>query len=84
VERRTATCLQGGRFRRASQGGRWALQANLQSTTCIPDDGSWAQTVKFRERLAAGETLDDMLVEAFAVCREAGRASWACGITTCS
>ncbi len=31
------------------------------------------QTVKFRERLAAGETLDDLLVEAFAVCREAGR-----------
>ena len=31
------------------------------------------QTVKFRERLAAGETLDDLLVEAFALCREAGR-----------
>ena len=31
------------------------------------------QTVKFRKRLAAGETLDDLLVEAFAVCREAGR-----------
>ena len=27
----------------------------------------------FRQRLAAGETLDDLLVEAFAVCREAGR-----------
>src|SRR5437868_1237012 len=32
-----------------------------------------AQTVKFRERLKAGETLDDILVEAFAVCREGGR-----------
>jgi len=31
------------------------------------------QTAKFRKRLAAGETLDDLLVEAFAVCREAGR-----------
>jgi preprotein translocase subunit SecA len=31
------------------------------------------QTVKFRERLKAGETLDDILVEAFAVCREGGR-----------
>lgn len=31
------------------------------------------QTVKFRQRLRAGETLDDLLVEAFAVCREAGR-----------
>jgi preprotein translocase subunit SecA len=31
------------------------------------------QTVKLRERLAAGETLDDLQIEAFAVCREAGR-----------
>ncbi len=31
------------------------------------------QTAKFRARLKAGETLDDLLVEAFAVCREAGR-----------
>ena len=31
------------------------------------------QTAEFRRRLAAGETLDDLLVEAFAVCREAGR-----------
>lgn len=31
------------------------------------------QTVKFRERLAAGETLDDILIEAFAVVREGGK-----------
>ena len=31
------------------------------------------QTKKFRQRLAAGESLDDLLVEAFAVCREGGR-----------
>jgi preprotein translocase subunit SecA len=31
------------------------------------------QTVKFRRRLADGETIDDLLVEAFATCREAGR-----------
>ena len=31
------------------------------------------QTAEFRRRLAGGETLDDILVEAFAVCREAGR-----------
>jgi len=31
------------------------------------------QTAKFRERLRAGETLDDLLIEAFAVCREGGR-----------
>ncbi|GAB6185098.1 preprotein translocase subunit SecA [Thermopirellula anaerolimosa] len=31
------------------------------------------QTEKFRKRLEAGESLDDILVEAFAVCREASR-----------
>ncbi len=31
------------------------------------------QTDKFRKRLTAGETLDDLLIDAFAVCREAGR-----------
>ncbi len=39
----------------------------------MSDDELRAQTDRFRERLAAGETLDDMLVEAFAACREAGR-----------
>ena len=32
-----------------------------------------AKTPEFRQRFANGETLDDLLVEAFAVCREAGR-----------
>src|SRR5579863_201812 len=32
-----------------------------------------AKTVEFRERLANGATLDDILIESFAVCREAGR-----------
>ena len=32
-----------------------------------------AQTDEFKHRLSAGETLDDLLIEAFAVCREAGR-----------
>lgn len=31
------------------------------------------QTPLFKQRLAAGETLDDILPEAFAVCREAGK-----------
>ncbi len=31
------------------------------------------QTDKFRERLRAGETVGDLLIEAFAVCREGGR-----------
>lgn len=31
------------------------------------------QTIKFKKRLADGETVDDLLVEAFATCREGGR-----------
>ena len=31
------------------------------------------ETAKFKRRLAAGETLDDILVEAFALCREGGK-----------
>ncbi len=31
------------------------------------------QTSLFRQRLASGETIDDLVIEAFAVCREAGR-----------
>jgi preprotein translocase subunit SecA len=32
-----------------------------------------AKTAEFKEKLDNGATLDDILVEAFAVCREAGR-----------
>ncbi len=39
----------------------------------LDDDQLAAKTVEFRERLANGETLDDLLIEAFAVVREAGR-----------
>ncbi len=39
----------------------------------MSDDELAAQTDKFRERLAQGETLEDIMVEAFAVCREAGK-----------
>ena len=39
----------------------------------LSDDELASKTVEFRERLANGATLDDLLVEAFATCREAGR-----------
>lgn len=39
----------------------------------LSDDGLRGKTVEFRERLARGESLDSMLPEAFAVCREAGK-----------
>ena len=47
-----------------------ALEAQYQNFT---DDKLTASTDTFRERLAAGETMEDILPEAFAVCREASR-----------
>ena len=41
--------------------------AEMQALT---DDQLRAKTVEFKERIAAGETLDQLLPEAFAVCRE--------------
>ena len=37
----------------------------------LPSDGLRAKTAEFRERLDRGESLDDILPEAFAACREA-------------
>src|SRR5438309_467801 len=39
----------------------------------LSDEELAAKTIEFRERLANGATLDDLLVEAFAVVREGGR-----------
>ena len=47
-----------------------ALEAKFAALT---DDELRAQTDLFRKRLANGESLDDLLVEAFAACRESGR-----------
>ena len=47
-----------------------ALEPKYQTMT---DAELKQQTALFRERLNQDETLDDILVEAFAVCREAGR-----------
>src|SRR5580765_7432772 len=47
-----------------------ALEPSIQALT---DDQLRAKTAEFRERFAQGETLDDLLVEAFAVVREAGK-----------
>jgi preprotein translocase subunit SecA len=41
------------------------------SMKSLTDDQLKHKTVEFRERIAKGETLDDILPEAFAVCREA-------------
>ena len=46
----------------------------LETTYAELDDASLAaKTVEFRQRLADGQTLDDILPEAFAVVREAGK-----------
>ncbi len=45
-----------------------ALDEKMQA---LSDEELRAKTAEFKERLAAGETLDDLLVEAFAVVREA-------------
>jgi preprotein translocase subunit SecA len=47
----------------------------------ISDDELRAKTVEFRERLEAGETLDDIMVEAFAVVKETMRRFAEKGIT---
>ena len=39
----------------------------------LSDDELKGKTAEFRERSAGGESLDDLLVDAFAACREAGR-----------
>ena len=46
------------------------LEAQIQA---LSDSDLAAKTPLFRERLSRGESLDDLLPEAFAVCREAGR-----------
>ncbi|MEQ8208640.1 MAG: SEC-C metal-binding domain-containing protein [Lacipirellulaceae bacterium] len=50
-----------------------AINALENKYVAMSDEQLCAQTAEFKKRLAAGETLDDLLVEAFAVCREAGR-----------
>ena len=45
-----------------------ALEPEMQKLT---DEQLQGKTTEFKERLAKGETLDDLLPEAFAVCREA-------------
>ncbi len=47
-----------------------ALEPRMQA---LSDEELTAKTDEFRDRLSQGETLDDLLVEAFAVCREGGR-----------
>src|SRR4051812_43630269 len=47
-----------------------ALEPTIQGLT---DEQLRGKTAEFRQRIASGETLDDLMAEAFAVVREAGR-----------
>lgn len=48
-----------------------AIEAFDEKMQALSDDELRAKTREFKDRLIAGETLDDLLVEAFAVVREA-------------
>jgi len=50
-----------------------AINAIEEKTKALSDEQLAAQTVEFRKMLADGKTLDDILVPAFAVVREASR-----------
>ena len=57
------------------QYGKFVISANDVDarTTALPDDAFPALTAEFRERLAKGATVDEILPEAFAAVREAAR-----------
>ena len=50
-----------------------AINALEPATAALSDDALRAKTDELKARVAAGETLDDVLPEAFAVVREAGK-----------
>ncbi|HEX2098217.1 MAG TPA: preprotein translocase subunit SecA [Rubrobacteraceae bacterium] len=62
-----------GRKVKALQKGVAAVSALEPEVEKLPDEELRAKTEEFRERLEAGETLDDILYEAFAVVRETSR-----------
>jgi preprotein translocase subunit SecA len=49
------------------------INALEPAISALSDEALRAKTAEFKERLAQGETLDDLLPEAFAVVREAGK-----------
>jgi preprotein translocase subunit SecA len=52
-----------------------AINALEPGISALTDDQLKAKTAEFKSRIAGGETLDSVLNEAFAVCREAGKRS---------
>ncbi len=62
-----------GKKLKALQGLVPEINALEAATKALSDDALRAKTAEFRQRLERGETLDDLLVEAFAVVREAAQ-----------
>ena len=60
------------RYLRRLQPRVTAINALEDRYKAMSDEDLAGETVKFRQRLEAGETLDDLLVEAFALCRASG------------
>jgi len=60
------------------------IEALADEYKAMTDAQLQAKTPEFKERLANGETLDDILPEAFATVREAADRVLACVITACS
>jgi hypothetical protein len=54
-----------------------------RTTSRISPTPIWRDDRRVPQRLADGETLDDLLPEAFATVREAAQRTWASGTTTC-
>lgn len=50
-----------------------AINALEEATKALSDDALAAKTAEFRQQLADGKSLDDLLIPAFAVAREASR-----------
>jgi preprotein translocase subunit SecA len=67
--------LRAGEGRALKQLERLAAEVNSHESTFVSmsDDELRSMTAKFKDRLAAGEDLDDLLPEAFAVVREASK-----------
>lgn len=59
------------RFIKRSEKKVAQIEALSLKMSQLSDDVLAYQTIEFKKRLASGETLDDILIEAFAVCREA-------------
>ena len=60
------------------------IEAMADEYKAMSDAELQAKTPEFKTRLQSGETLDDILPEAFATCARRPAACWGCTPTACS